>query len=405
MSRAIRTLLALSSLAALALAFSACGKKAPVAPVVLAPPKVVGVQPAARSTGYAYDGQIWALFDRALDPKSVDTTTVFLKQDTQRVPSTVSYEGLNHRIVIVPRVTLQLSKAYTVILSARVRGKDGIALGQDYSWQFITNSIRRVSYDLPAAGALVSPVAMMQWTSADATPGNLVYDIYAGADSAAVAGRTAPIVSHGGYNFYLPRTYWPAGARLYWAVTTRNIATGERLDSPVTSFDVYPASAPTFDTVVSMSDFGGLIAGGRTQLCSASSLPVGPAYNAAVRFALASAPYGYNVAHARITMTATFGQTWITGMGLWYATSTWNACAVGNPGPPFADPNGLLATATTTTGTDIVFDSAGLAAFIEGAKKFPTFNGFVLTGSSNLVNVNTIGAGFPQPLLVVTSYQ
>ena len=113
----------LLTLAALAAAFAACTPKTTAPPPPGIAPKVVAVQPVPRSTGNLYDGQIWAMFAGALDPASVDTTTVFLKQDTKRISSLVAYEPVTRRIVIVPRSTLALQTAYTVILSSRVRSK------------------------------------------------------------------------------------------------------------------------------------------------------------------------------------------------------------------------------------------------------------------------------------------
>ena len=80
--------------AGLAFGFAAlltgCGKAAvPVAPRLNQPPGVVTLFPAPRSTLVPYDTQIFAQFDHALDPRTVDTTTVFLKVDTRRVAVTV----------------------------------------------------------------------------------------------------------------------------------------------------------------------------------------------------------------------------------------------------------------------------------------------------------------------------
>ena len=67
------------------------------------PPEITGLFPVPRSTGIVYDTPIYAQFDRALDPRSVDTTTVFLKVDTKRASVTVEYLNVVNRIQITPR--------------------------------------------------------------------------------------------------------------------------------------------------------------------------------------------------------------------------------------------------------------------------------------------------------------
>lgn len=390
--------------AAAVLACTACHRKPAVAPLVPAPPRVVAVQPAARTTGYTYTGQIWALFDRALDPRSVDSTTVFLKQDTRRISAAVSYERLSRRIVVVPRVPLGLRLAYTVVLSGRVRAADGTALGQDYAWQFVTSSIRQASYVLPVPGQLASPVAALQWASPDATPGTLVFELYAGSDSAAVADRRVPYVYRGSGGLYLPRAYWPAGSNVYWAVTTEHLQTHERLVSPVTSFPVYPANAPTQDLVVRASDWGGQQAGNRTQYCGASVLNAGPGWIAGVRFGIGGALFPSNVARVRVRMNAVSGQSFVPSLGLSAALATWSACLFSYPLVPPADPSGPLALAQATSGSGLVFDSAALAAHVEATKRFPGLFGYLLTCPDGVVGLAAGSPDYEPPTMIVSYY-
>jgi hypothetical protein len=390
------------ALAVLAAAFAACSQKTTVEPVPGAPPRVTAVQPAARTTAYPYDGQIWALFDRALDPKSVDSTTVFLKQDTQRIPSKISYEPTSRRIVVAPRVLLGLQKAYTVIVSSRVLGKDGVALGQDYMWQFVTSSIRRAAYERPSPDTLASPVAYLKWSIPESAPGTLVFELYAGPDSAAIAARSVPYVYRGSAATFLPREYWPAGARTYWSVTTYHVQSGERLDSPVTSFPVYPADAPTLDLSLTVQDWGGLQQGLRTQYCNATVLNIGPTWSAGMHFPLGNYPFITNIAHVRVTMSAVAPNANIPGVGINATTAAWTACAAGYPGPPYADQAGPLALATTVNGTDLVFDSAALAAHVEAMKRSASYSGFAFTCPAGQVPVIT--NGLPQPTMVLTYY-
>lgn len=398
-----RTWVTLALAASLLAVLPACGRKTVAPVVVLTPPAVVSVQPPARTLSYLYDGGIWAVFDRALDPRSVDTTTVFLKQDTQRIPITVRWDAGSKRVVLAPRVALGLQKAYTVVLSTRLHAADGTPLAAEYSWQFVTNSVRRVRYDFPLPDTLRSSVVLLQWSSPDAVPGVLTYELYAGPDSAGVASRTVPWVYRGTASAYVPRTEWPAGTRIYWAITSVQGTTGERLASPLMHFDTTPADAPTQSITVPMTDWGGLRFGTRTQLCSFPQLNVGPAYVAGLHFALAGYPFGARVKSARVTMTRVASAVPAGSLWLAPATSTWTACATSYPGPPFADVAVTVAP-TTENGVDLAFESPGLAAYVEATRRLPVNNGFSLgsTSGDHLIEVNTFGV--PKPLLTVTYY-
>lgn len=398
--------LPLAGLLALALAFPACSRKAPVAPAEPAALAVLAVQPPARSAGYAYDGQIWALFDRSLEPKTVDTTSVFLKRDTQRVPCAVGYEPTSRRIVVVPRVALSLNATYTVVVTDRVRGRDGAALAADYFWQFSTTSIRRVDYLAPSATVPATAVAMLRWSSPDALPGQLWYDVYAGDDSVAVHNRLVPVRTGGLNAFWLPRQYWPAGERVYWAVTTTNLSTGERLLSPVTSFTVLSDGAPTHEVSTPAVDWGAIQSGRPTQYCSQSYVPVGIGYNSAVRFSPAAAQMGTRVKRARLVMHASANAHLIPGVQIWSCNAQWAACGMIYAGPPFRDTDAPLGTASVgATSNELVFDSPGLAAWVEGILRGGDFSGLVFTlASATQLNLNTRGSNYPTPTLTVTVY-
>ena len=390
---------------ALVAAFTGCREKAPVAPAAPVPPKVVAVQPPARSAGYAYDGQIWALFDRALDPRSIDTTTVFLKKDTQRLSCAVSYEPTSRRIVVVPRSPLALASTFTVILTARVQAKDGVPLGADYFWQFSTSSIRRLTYLTPSPAGLASPVAMLSWTSPDAVPGTLLFDVYAGPDSLAVLARTAPRIASGTNSYFLPTQYWPSGVRMYWAVSTLNQSTGERLVSPVTGFDVVPNGTPTRAVTAGTLDWGGIQLGRPTQYCTQANLPVGLGYNAAVRFDLDPARMGTRVKSARLVMYAAVNPSYIPYVSAWTCTpASWSPCGMVYPGPPFQAPGGSLgSTRVGATSNQMVLESVALAAWAEGMLRRGDFSGLMFNMSQNTtLSIALAGTTYPRPVLELT---
>lgn len=403
--RRVPAILALALAAAAA--FTACGKDAPVAPAPAAPLKVVAVQPPARTSGYSFDGQIWALFDRPLDPKSVDTTTVFLKKDTQRLACAVSYEPTSRRVVVVPRAPLGLNTTYTVLLTTRVKAKDGTPLAADYLWQFSTSSIRRLTYLTPSPSETATPVAMLSWSSPDAVPGTLQFDVYAGTDSLAVAAHTTAPVARTASTWFLPRAYWPANTRVYWTVSTLNTTTGERLESPVAGFTVGSPDAPSRTVTVPMLEWGGIRAGNALQYCTQTTVPMGTGTIAAVRFDLNPATLGRRVKSARLVMYALSNTSFIPFLTAWTGTpATWPVCGMVYPGPPYPEVGGELASGRVGTASNqIVMESVALAAWAEGMLRGGNFSGVLLTSNATtLMSVNTGGGTQPRPVLELTVY-
>lgn len=396
----------LATLALLALA-PACAKQAsPVAPTANVPPAITSLFPAPRSTGVAYDTPVYAQFDRALDPESVDTTTVYLKIDTRRVAIAVEYLRVVNRIQITPRAVLDLNKTYTVELSPRLKTPEGDSLGVKVQWQFSTNSLRRLTYSRPPSGSREGPHTMLAWTGNGGPTNNIVYEVFASTDSAAVANRTAPMLQSAVYENYLPRQSWTPGTRTYWAVNSVNVATGERLLDKVGSFDVYPVDAPTDTLIIPLTDFGGAGSNNRVQYCTGATLPTGSGYNSGIRWGLAGDRPNLRVASATITMIANSSSAADAASAntqLWYAQNSWSSCAFTFNGAPYTETNGYLATASVSA-LRATFSSAALSAFVEAAARMPGWNGFLLRGTLNVVwDVNA--SGVPQPQLKVAYYR
>ena len=399
-------LVALVALALAALA-PACGEKAsPVAPHVNTPPEVLAMFPAPRAVGVFYDTQVWVQFDRALDAASVDTGSVYLKLDTRRTPITVQYQRGVNRIQILPRYPLELGRTYTAEVSAHVRTTAGDSLGAPLRWQFTTNTLRRITYTLPEAGALEGPHALLQWGGNGGPSNTLMYEVYASSDSAAVANRTIAPVQTSVFVNYLPRMAWASGRRTFWAVTAINLTTGERLGGDVTSFDVYPADAPTDSVVLSVADFGGAGSNNRVQFCATTTIQTGPAFNSGVRWTIGSHFPDVHVADARLTMYATAGSAAAVGGAntqAWFAQNTWGACAFTLGGAPYAEVNGLLSGATVN-GLRADFRDPGLAAFVEAAGRWGGWNGVLFRGTGN-VTWEVMNGPNPGPSLTVWYYR
>ncbi len=385
-----------------ALVLSACSKSAPpTAPPTGDAPVLVARAPSPRAVGVPYDVEIWAQFDRALDRASVDSTTVFLKQDTRRVACAIQYEPITRRILLRPRAALELQKTYSVLISARIRAQDGAPLGAEIFWQFSTNSLRRLTYSQPPDGSLQGPYAALYWYGNGLVSTLITYEVYASTDSAAVAARSIPYLSRQGFLSVLPRTRWPSGSTVFWSVTAENTLTGERLNGSLARFRVYPADAPVDSMEISFQSYGAT-SSSRVQYCSASSLPIGPSYNSCMRWALNGTMPTLRLASARIQMALASGST--SGVQLAYAQADWSPCQMVFPGPPYAEVNGLLATSWNVDGINMSFQSDGLSSFIEAADRFASWYGLIIR-APGIASVATNITGYQPPKMIVTYYR
>lgn len=356
-------------------ALGACSKQvaAPVEepPVSTSGPQIVVSVPAARSEGVLYDTEIWAGFDRALEASSVDSTSVFLKLDTQRLPCTITYEAVPRRVRLKPRVTLQLQRTYTVEFAATVRGLDGTTLGERRFFQFKTNSLRRPTYSYPDSLALEGPVVMLGWGGNGAVSNQILHELYASTDSAAVANRTVPYRQRGTALSHLPVATWPRGARVYWSVTTENAATGERLAGHLRAFDTYPEGWPVDSVTWTMFDYGGSrFQTPRLQYCNSITQFTGTAFSLATHFR--NPPSGLSasaIESVRLYVPLQSGYAdslAVNPLTVWRTLGDFTACSFGWPGPPFPEPAGRLSAAERCElDATAMFREAGLAAWFE----------------------------------------
>ena len=393
--------------AAIALA-AGCGEKAsPVAPRVNTPPAVVSLFPLPRATLVPYFTQIYAQFDHALDPLTVDTTTVFLKADTRRLPVRVEYIRTVNRIQVTPRAELELNRTYTMEILGRVRTVDGDSLGQKLVWQFTTNSLRRMYAVTPSPGALEGPHTLLSWGGNGAPQNSIVYDVYAATDSVAVRNRTVPMLQSGVFVNCLPRQSWPAGATVYWSVSAHHLTTGERLEGPVSSFRVYPADAPIDSVEVPVQEYGGVGQGSSLQYCTQSTIRTGATFNSGVRWALNGDRPDLRVADVRVQMMANPQSATSAGLSatqMWFAQNAWSSCFMAATGAPYTELNGYLATGAPQ-GLLVTFRSPGLAAFVEAAGRYGGWHGLLLRGPQGTTIWDVNSFTVPRPSMMVYFYR
>ena len=373
--RRLLTALALSSAALTGCARHASDTAAPLA--TGRPPALLATQPAARSTSVLYDTDIWAQFDRPLDGRTVSPLTVFLKLDGQRVAITTNYDGITRRIFVHPIPLLELQRTYTVEFSPGVKGFDGTPLPTDVFYQFTTNSLRRVVYDYPVDDALEGPVTCLGWGGTKGPDGNILYDVYAAEDSTAVARRSVPSLEHSVFTRHLPSLAWPLGARMFWAVTSENVTTHERLDGEVHSFHVLDAGTPMDSLVIIAQDYGSnWIRNANLQYCSQTTLPSGPSYNAGFHWGIGALGDGVRLASTTLSLyfvDTDQGKFAAAQPSLWLTQNDWLPCSMRAPGPPFNETTlGRLANGFAVDNFRTDFDSDRLAAMFEAQLRHRT---------------------------------
>jgi hypothetical protein len=271
-------------------------------------------------------------------------------------------------VTLRPTVTLELQRTYTVEFSTAVHGADGTPLAPGVFYQFTTNSLRRPAYDFPRASDLEGPLAALGWGGTVGPTNNVVFEVYASTDSQAVRARSAPFLNRSVFTRYLPDVAWPMGSTIYWALTSENLTTHERLDGTMRSFRILDAGTPLDSISIGARDHGSRNVTNTTQQCTAPNFSCGPTFNGALHWALGSIP-----ADARfqsVTVRLTTGSTGTnditaTQPALWMAQNDWVNCQIVAPGPPFAELSGLLATSVAETPSVAVFRSDRLGALLE----------------------------------------
>ncbi len=378
------------ALATLALLPLACASKhSPTPPAVQMGPLVQEVSPPARSPRTIYDTEIWARFDRPLVAKTVDSTTVFLKVDTRRIPMDVVYEGITRRIRVIPRTLLDLSRTYTVEFSPRIQAQDGTLLGNTYFWQFTTNGLRRIRYDYPAPSKLEGPFSSVAWSGNGPPVTGIQYDVYASTDVNAVTNRSILPVAHTPFLSFSPRHPWPLGATVYWAVDGLNVATGEVLQGPVAQYQVLPESTPVDSFTVNTQDYGGVQnTRNAPQQCTSATLTAGSIYNSGIRWSISGTRDTLRLAGVRAELWLTVNSATVTEAAqpaLWSAQNTWLACNFIFPGPPYPNIGGGLAFGHADADPlHVVFRSDTLTSFVEQMARRNVGQGFLLRALSTI---------------------
>jgi hypothetical protein len=336
-----------------------------------------------------YTTDIWAQLDQPLDPASVNTKNVYLKLDTTRLPAVVTWDSTAERIHVRPLVTLALLTTYTVELSPNLRTAGGQLLGLGYVWQFTTGSVRHPSSPRPADRSMDSPFVVLSWGGNESTPGPLVYELYAGTDSAQVAARALPYLYRGGRIAYLPALRWHEHGATYWSITVENVTLGERYNGAVWRFDTPPEGAPIDSVDISTGDYGYQRTGGSAN-CYGGELITAPNYRCIQGWVLGLIPPPAWLAGMRWDLTATpaYADSLPGGASVW-ATLAIPTCTFTVRST--VDESAPLAVGRQTGPRTLRFDSDALTAHIEATVRRGGLFGYALRSQATIHFVAPFG--------------
>ena len=375
-----------------------CGKdeKPLVAPPVdsTAPgslsPQIEAVFPAARSTGVFYDTDVWVRFAEPLDPATVNERSVFFKLDTVRIPVSLGYDGPSRTLHLVPLTPLALLRTYTVEITPGVETADGQPLSQTSFWQFRTNGLRRLKDPTPATGtAGESPLTFLRWGETEPAAGSIVYRIYEGADSAVIAARSPAPLRSGAEPYLVPSAPWSLGARHYWAVTAVNQTSGERLDSPVWSFETLPPGLPVDSLVVPATEWGYYQRAANQTICRGEFLYAGGSYNDGIHWSLRETAAGLKLARARVRVYGISNNPVSGQPGIYPVKVPWASCTYSETTPK-VEFTKLADGVRIGNSPYAMFESNALTATLEAGARYDFVHGFSFRASLNV--------GFLSPL-------
>lgn len=138
------------------------------------PPTVTSRAPAPNATGVAPSTTIQVTFSEAIDPLTVTTGSIELRDALAAVvPATVSYDAFAHQATLVPSASLAAAATYTTTVHGgtsgpRIRDLAGNALAADAVWSFTTAAAAAATFTVftpttVPAGALAndqSPIVL-----------------------------------------------------------------------------------------------------------------------------------------------------------------------------------------------------------------------------------------------------
>lgn len=102
-------------------------------------PVVISTDPANNDTGVVLNKIITTTFNTAMNPTTINRTTFTLKQGTTLIAGVVTYSGT--MASFIPTLPLTANTIYTGTITTGALNTAGIALTNDYVWNFTTGTL------------------------------------------------------------------------------------------------------------------------------------------------------------------------------------------------------------------------------------------------------------------------
>ena len=103
------------------------------------PPAVNSTDPGNSSTGVVTSKQITAVFNKTMNPATINASTFTLKQGTTSIAGAVSYAGTTARFV--PNSLLGNNLQYDATITTGAKDTGALGIAADYKWSFTTAAI------------------------------------------------------------------------------------------------------------------------------------------------------------------------------------------------------------------------------------------------------------------------
>ncbi len=115
-------------------------------------PAVKSISPGGGASGVHLDAVVTATFTMAMDPSTINATTVTLKNGLIVVPTAVSYSGTT--ATLTPTSLLAENTLFTVVVTPGVRNAEGEFMARARTWNFTTGSVSSVLSTTPLNAAI-----------------------------------------------------------------------------------------------------------------------------------------------------------------------------------------------------------------------------------------------------------
>jgi hypothetical protein len=142
---------------------------------------IASVSPTNGASDVSKNTTVNAVFNSAMDNKTITQDNFTLRSANQNVTGTVSYDTATRAAIFHPAVPLSGSTAYTATVSNNVRDINGATMVTSYSWTFTTGtSSTVVNLTIPgniqAGGEFVVTIAISKVTDLASYQFRLTYD-------------------------------------------------------------------------------------------------------------------------------------------------------------------------------------------------------------------------------------